>query len=404
MEYQRDESAKWSEAVNKSIEKWETGVQTVLEKNAARGFAAPTGETLGMILDVTLETQMLLTEANGKIYTDQRERIYQMEEFNLKLAVELAKLILEWEKADLLNQIAEEQAQQDAQIEMWRGDIVRVNAEVERREAAIIMAKADIEQEITAYKEQEIRVEIEALGVEEALIQAKIATAQAKLAIIDSLMEVVNAEHLVVAAEIRRAAAMEEVLAAKEALAAIQQSTIPLHMQKAAAREEQATAATEEAQVKGQIESLGFQRIALKTAQEGADSAIRGAELSYEDAQASLVKATAALEVARNQARLTVQGASNSARTAVIAGNAAIKEGEIDIRLDAMLQRKTIESNAETSLYGFLAGLAGSSFANKIMNINAVGVSNAATIDAQAFQIHNSETHTIYHKRIHKDG
>lgn len=404
MEHQRDESAKWSQAANKVMEKWEETTQDLLEKNAARGFPAPDGTTLDLILGATLEAQRTLTEANGKLYNDQRERIYQVEEFNLKLAVELAKLLMEWYKVQLLNELAEEQAQQEAQIEQWRGDIIRINAETERREAAIIIAKAEIEQEINGYKEQQILAEFQTLDAEVRLIRAKIATAEAKLQIIDSLWEVINAEHLVIAAEQRRAAALEEVLTAKKALAAVQQSMIPLHMQKAGAREKQAGAAAEEAQVKAEIEELGYDRIALKSTQESADSQVREAEEVYEQAQESLVRITRAVELLRSQSRRTLQEYQNLVREAVIRGQGELRKGEIDLRLDSLYQRHAQESGTEVALLNHLKAVADTSFANKIQNINAVAVDNAATISSGAFQVHNSETHTVYRKRILKGG
>jgi len=135
MNYQVDESAKWSQAVQKVTDELDTAVQTGLDKNAARGFASPTGATLSSLLKVGNKAQMALTEENGKIYAGQRELIFKVEEFDLNIAVELNKLALAWYKSDILNAIALEQAQQDAQIDEWRGDIIRLHAETDKREA-----------------------------------------------------------------------------------------------------------------------------------------------------------------------------------------------------------------------------------------------------------------------------
>ena len=160
MAYPRDESSKWSHAVHKHAAKRKAAVEKALNDNAARGFSEPTGPTLQTILAANQDLQGALTEENAKIYADQRERILDVENFALKLAVEFAKLAMEWFKSELLRQLGIEAAEYDAQVDRWRGDIIRVNSEIEFRQVALIRAKADLEHEINIYKRQDTEADI----------------------------------------------------------------------------------------------------------------------------------------------------------------------------------------------------------------------------------------------------
>ncbi|MFZ5452425.1 MAG: hypothetical protein ACOZF2_11245 [Thermodesulfobacteriota bacterium] len=402
MEYQRDESAKWSHAVNEAAQKLEDATQEALARNAARGFPGPTGPTLALILQAGHETQMHLTQANAQIYGEQRQRIFEVEEFALKLAVEAAKLLMDWYKAQLLNDLAMEQAEYEAQIDRWRGDIIHINAETERREAAIIYAKAEIEHEINGYKKQQLEAEFLTLDAEVRLIDAKIATAEAKLQIIDSLWEVIRAEHLVVAAEQRRAAALQLVLEAKKRLAEVQKTMVPLYLEKAHAREEQAEATIEEAEVKRRIEELGYDRIRLRDAQEAADHEVREAEGDYEIAQENLTRITKAVELIRNRNRRLLQEYQNVVRESLLNRQAQLKKFDIDLRLDSALERKRQDTEGDIEIMNYLQGLANLEWIAKVKNLKDVGKSNAATISASAFQTYKSTTYTTFVKQVIK--
>lgn len=402
MEYQRDESAKWSHAVNEAMHKLEEATQEALAKNAARGFPAPTGPTLDFILQAGYQTQMHLTAANAKIYADQRQRIFEVEEFALKLSVEVAKLMMEWYKAQLLNELAIEQAEQEARIEKWRGDIIRINAETERREAAIIIAKAEIEHEINGYKKQQLEAEFLTLDAEVRLIEAKVATAEAKLQIVDSLWEVIRAEHLVVVAEKRRAAALELVLEAKKRLAEVQKTMIPLHLEKAHAREDQAEATIQEADVKRRIEELGYDRIRLKDSQEAADHEVRDAERDFEIAQENLARATKAVELLHQQNRRRLQEYQNAVRESLLARQAQLRKDDIDLKLVTTYERKRQDTEADIALMNYLHDLARREFVAKVTNLQEVGVDSCKTIRDSARQIYQSATWTVYAKRVSK--
>ena len=402
MAYPRDESSKWSHAVHKHAAKRKAAVEKALNDNAARGFSEPTGPTLQAILAANQDLQGALTEENAKIYADQRERILDVENFALKLAVEFAKLAMEWFKSELLRQLGIEAAEYDAQVDRWRGDIIRVNSEIEFRQVALIRAKADLEHEINIYKRQQLDAEFLTLGAEVALIDAKIETAKAKLEIVDSLRQVIAAEHLVVAAENRRAAALELVIDAKTRLAEVQRTMIPLYLQKASARQDLAMATTEEAAVKKQIEELGYDRIALKKAQELADHSVREAEYDHELAREALVQAEKAVEVLRNQARRILSDYTNAVKQSLIARQAALKNRDIDLRLDTTYERKRMDTEADIALMDFLRSLATEDFTNKLDNIRDIGIDNCKTIRDGARQERSSVSWTLYVQRIRK--
>jgi hypothetical protein len=402
MAYPRNESAQWSQAVRKHAAKRKVAVEKALNENAARGFSEPTGPTLQTILKANVEFQDALVEENAKIYADQRELIQNVEDFALKMSIEIAKLAMEWFKAELLRQLGIEAAEYDAQVDRWRGDIIRVNAEIEQRGVALIRLKADIEHEINIYKRQQLDAEFLTLDAELVLIEAKIDTARAKLEIVDSLRMVIAAEQLVIAAEQRRAAALELVIQAKTRLAEVQRTMIPMYLSKAAARQDLALATTAEADVKRQIEELGYDRLELKDAQENADHSVRQAELDYELSRELLVQAEKAVELLRNQSRRILSDYANAVKASLIYRAAALKKTDINLRIDTTYERKRMDTAADVALMNFLQGLAGEDFINKLDNLREVGVDNCRTIRDGAHQVHTSATWTLYVQRVRK--
>ncbi len=66
----------------------------VLSEGAALGLPLVDGEGLSALIQMGLKARMKLTEANGKVYEDERGRILELSDFNLKLIVENAKLTM----------------------------------------------------------------------------------------------------------------------------------------------------------------------------------------------------------------------------------------------------------------------------------------------------------------------
>lgn len=402
MTFQSDESAKWSQAVNKTIGEWEEETKKLLADSAARGFDEPDGETLAAIAQVGHKAQTVLVEANAKIYGEARERIFEVEDFALKLSVELAKLAMDWYKAKLLNQIALEQAAQDADIQKWRATLIRMDADTEKRNVAIIRLKADIEHEVNQYKKEQIEAEYLTLEAEVALINAKVATAEAKLRIIDYLYEVIEAERLVIAAEKRRAAALELVIEARKRLAEVKKEMIPMYLEKAEARQDEAAATIQEAEIKRQLEELGYERIALKDAEEEADHQVRDANEDYELAQEEYVRWDRAVELLRAQSRRLLQDYKNLIEADILKRRLQLKKDDLDIDLDTVFERKRQDAEADIDIMEHEKKLTRDEFLNRVENIKDVGIDHCRTVRDGAYQVHRSATWSIFCKRVSK--
>ena len=83
-DFNRTESAKWAIEAQKAVGELHDGVDKVLAEAASRGFSAPPGASLAIILAAGQGVKGKLTESNGKIYDDRRGVIFQEEEFASK--------------------------------------------------------------------------------------------------------------------------------------------------------------------------------------------------------------------------------------------------------------------------------------------------------------------------------
>jgi len=396
----RDESAKWSMAVRQVTEGLQTQVDKALSDDAGRGFPAPTGDTLDGILVAGQEAKAKLTEANGKIYEEGRQTIFQVREFDLKVLVRLAKLALEAYREKIFNALALEQAQAQATSERQRADVDRLNAETEFRQVAVIKARAEVEQSIITYRRQLVAAERATLGAEELLIQAQLETAEKKLEIITSIYQVLAAEELVLAAERRRADSLEKVLEAQEALAAIKKEMVPFYQDKAAARLALAEAVTREIPVKEDLERLGYDRIALKTAEEEAEHAIREAQENYEMAQQARIRADEATQLARTQARRLLQEYANEVRDRILSKRAEFEEDKIRFRLESDLALKAARSGADVAYLEDERSNVTKELGNLLQNMTQQAMDQAETIRDSADQVLLSSTisQTTYKK------
>jgi hypothetical protein len=387
--------------VNKTVGKLDTAVDKALTENAARGFSGPTGPTLEAILKSTLEAQTSLTEENGKIYDAQRERIFQQEEFDMKAIVQIAKLAMELYRAELINALEIEQAENIALRDRGRADVERMNSEVDARQVAIIRDRAEAERQVIAFKLALALAEKETLVAEAALVDAQLATAEKKLEIINSIYQVLAAEEFVLAAEERRAATLGTLLAAQRALASIKEAMIPFYAQKAAAREALAGAVTAEVPVKIAIENLGYDRIALKTAEAGVEHDIRQAELEVELARQAYARASAATEVARAQSQTIIQEYANAAQMAIQGIRKATGMAEIDVRLSASLGRAEMGINNDVAIATHEIANLGIELASVLSNMATRASDEASKIHASAAKnSKTSNTHLISRKII----
>lgn len=316
-EFNRTESAKWALESQKVVGDLQGGVDKALSEAAGRGFPAAPGVTLAAILTASQDAKGKLTEANGKIYDDRRGVVFQQEEFLMKAIVQFAKLGMELYRAELLNALEIEQAENLAARDAGLANVTRQTAEVEKRQAAIISGRASAELAVVGFKVALARAERTTLESEVALANAQLATATKKLEIIDSIFRVLAAEELVLAAERAKIVAEEQVLVAKQELANVKRGMIGLYSEKAAAKEALAAAIKAEVPEQVAFANLGYDRAALKAATGEVEHGVRMAELVLEVARTRAVRASGAVELARASAQTVITGASNSAQESI---------------------------------------------------------------------------------------
>jgi hypothetical protein len=400
MSFDRKESAAWALAVNTEAGKLAAEVDKALADGAQRGFPAPPGETLGFILEAGLEAQSKLAAANGKIYDEGREKLFTIDEFALKVLVRIAKLSLESYREQIMNALALEQSQQAADTERRRADIERLNAETEFRMVGVIRAKAAMEQSIIIYRRQLVAAERESLVSETLLINAQLETAKKKLEIIDSIYQVLAAEELVLAAERRRAASLELVLESQRRLAAIEKEMEPFYLAKAEARVELAAAVTKEAKVREDIEKLGYDRLALKVAEEDFAHREREANEDYEIEQAALTRARKATEIARVHLRRLLLEYSNQVRQEIISLKEQLAKDGIDFKLFIELAKLGLNIDNDVVLTDHDRGIINQELNNLLQNMWQRALDQEKTVKASAKSMTRSTHQALIGREI----
>jgi hypothetical protein len=331
--YERDEQAKWAKVVEDQAQAYLKAVDDGLDKDASRGLCAPAGDTMNMVLTVAHEARGKIVDGLGEIYQKQNERVIQMDEVDTKLMIAGAKLEMEYVKAQLVNLLELETAQMEANVSMSKSEIERRSLEIEKRQAALIMAKAEIEHQVNIYKKKAIEAEGLTLEGEEVLARAQLATEIEKLKIIDALYEQIAAEELVVVAERRKAASLQLVIEAEHRLIAVKQDMIPLLMDKAEARTEQAVAITDESGWNKKIVELGYTKNALVLSQETAEESIREAENDYHTAQLAYTRAAEATNIMRHYSQLKMKENSTAIKHDAIDSGLVLDERKVDLHL-----------------------------------------------------------------------
>ena len=350
MTFNRRESAEWALAVDAEAEKLLAGVDKVLADGAARGFPAPSGDTLAAILAVGQGAKGKLVEADGKIHDTRRGVLFQQQEFVLNVLVKLAKLAMELYREQIFDALAIEQSQVEALRETSRADVERLNAETELRQRAIIQNRAEAERRIIIYKKQLVEAETTTLTAETILIQAQLATAEKKLEIVASIYQVLAAEQLVVAAEQRRAASLTKVLAAELIVVGVKKEMVPFYIEKAEAREELAQAIIQEIPITEALIRLGYDRIDLKTTEEYAGHLEREQQEELELLREQFTRANTAMEITRLQNHRLLLKYRNQVQALIQNQRKSLQEDEVAFRLATGLAREAIGVNNEVTV------------------------------------------------------
>lgn len=400
MDFNKTESARVAQASDELMGKLTDGVEKALSEDAGRGFPMPSGDTLAAILAAGQEAKGKLADANGKIYAERRQVIFQEQEFDLKVLVRIAKLALELYKATIFNALSLEQAQAQAVTERKGADVQRLNAETEFRQVAIIRARAEIEQTIIPIRQQLVDAQTVTLGAESTLIDAQLQTAEKKLEIINSIYQVLAAEQLVLTAERRRADALQQVLVAHQDLALVKEQMIPFYLQKADAVEQLAAARKAELPIREALERLGYDRIALKDAEEAANHLERQAQENYELAQESLVRARTSTELAKTQSRRILQTYANQVQTNILTMKKELEEMNINFKLNTALAREAIGVNNDIAVIDHDRSNLTKEIQSLVNNMALRASSEAGAITASATRNEYSNTYSDLFRTI----
>ena len=93
--YDKHESNRYAQAAVAAGQEYLEVRGKVLTDGAGRGFPLVPGESLSALMQVGLKARQKLTEAGGKIFEEERGRIVELSDFNLKLIVENARLTMQ---------------------------------------------------------------------------------------------------------------------------------------------------------------------------------------------------------------------------------------------------------------------------------------------------------------------
>jgi len=224
------------------------------------------------------------------------------------------------------------------------------------------------------------------LPLEEALINAQLATAEKKLEIIDSIYQVLAAEELVLAAEQRRAASLEKVLAAELITAGIKREMVPFYIQKAEAREALAAAITAEIPITEAIIRLGYDRIELERAKESAAHLERLEQIDMELLKEQYIRADTAMDLARMQHRRLLVQYRNEIQALILEQRKALQKDETLFQLDSRLAREKIGVDNEVALTQHEIANLTSELLSILFNMESRAIDKAATVKDGALQ------------------
>jgi hypothetical protein len=348
--YNLTESALWQQETDKLVGELHAGADKALAEAASRGFAAAPGDTLAAILAAGQAVKGKLVEANGKIYESRRKTLFEIQTFAMEMIVKLAKLGMQLYAAELIFALELENAANTALRDQGNADIIRMSAEVDLRQRAMIQSRAEAERRVVVLKAALVVAEEKTLPFETALVAAQIKTAEEKLRIIESIYLIIEAQELELAAENRRAATLEVLLAAQLVVAEIKKAMIPFYIEKADARLELADAITAEIPISKAIIELGYDRIDLENRKEFAAHLLRLAENELELAKLGWTRANSVLTFTQLQSRRLLQEYENVIQAEVLTLKKSLTEDGVDLRLTTSLARQAIGVNDDVQV------------------------------------------------------
>lgn len=389
------EHNKWANEKAPVMKQYEDGMKTLLNSAGERGFDIAPLATLKDIFDLDEAAKLKLTEVNGKLYGEQIAILFQMEEFDLKLAIEYAKLILAKYIQDLLNTLSIEKAGMDEQYRMDLAYIKRLKADVDKRNYDLIIGRANIESLLIDYRTRELEAQRLGMDKELELIAAQMETAREKLKIIPWLLELIQKERAIIDLERQRAVILQAIIIIKEQIAAVKEGMIPLYLDKADATNLLADAITDEVQWKKALIELGFERILVEDAKADATVTENTARAAIETLRLAYIKNSNAVAKARSQFDISLSEYSATIARQINELEKTLKEAAIDLRLDTMLDRLTMDTEDDVSLLSTKIGNLITEIASSIDKILTLpGITKLSS--------HSNESRTVAFSRAHR--
>ena len=350
------EHNKWAKEKAIVMKQYENGVQTLLNSAGERGFDIAPLATLKDVFDLDEAVKLKLTEVNGELYKEQVTILFQMEEFDLKLAIEYAKLALAKYVQDLLNTLAVEKATMDEQYRMDTAYIKKLKADVDKRNYALIIGRADVESLLIDYKTRELEAQRLGMDKELELIAAQMETAVEKLRIIPWLQKLILKETAIIDLERQRAVILQAIIVIKEQIAAVKEEMIPLYLDKADATNLLADAITDEVQWKKALIELGFERILVEDAKSNAAVTENAAKVAIETLRLAYIKHSNAVTEAKSQFDITLSEYNATITRQVNELEKTLKEAAIDLRIDTALEKLAVDTQDDISLLNVRIG------------------------------------------------
>jgi ElaB/YqjD/DUF883 family membrane-anchored ribosome-binding protein len=155
--------------------------------------------------------------------------------------------------------------------------------------------------------------------------------------------------------------------------------------------------------VKEDLERLGYDRIALKTAEEAAEHALREAQETYEMAQQARIRADQATQLTRTQARRLLQEYANQVRDEILAARLPFEKDKIAARLQNDLTLKTARTEADKGYLEAERQNVTKELNNLLANMEDQAEDQYATIRDSAHQVLlSSQVNQVAFKKILK--
>jgi hypothetical protein len=362
--FEHAEYSKWISKKTPIAREYAEVTAKLVVDSAARGFVVPPATVQDEIVNAGKIVKLELTKVNGALYGEQAEVMFQIEEFEVKLALEYDKLEMALRIQGLLNVLKLEQTEMAENHKRDKAYLDQLAADVEKRKYGIIIGKADIESAMIEYKMREVEAQRLGLNKELELIAAQAETARERLKMIKWLNELIIKERAIIDIEQRRAVVLQDIIAIKNEIATIKEGMIPLYEDKAAAKQLQATAITDEIQWKKLLIELGFEKVKIKDAEADAKVSISNAQTALEVNRLALVNATNALTQLKAEHQVDITEYGNLIARQVLAIEDSIRQTAIDLRLDTANIRLATDVNNDIALTN-----------NKIANIQEEVVS-----------------------------